>query len=176
MRAHPGGRLKYIVDVNGQQVTVDLGPNGITVDGELVTAHLEEVEGTPIFLLTAGGTLHRLAIQRGEGRGQYSIWSDTHRFEVVALDERRRAIQEMTGAGSANSGPTALIAPMPGLVVRINVQVGDQVQPGQPLVVMEAMKMENELRSTSTGAVRAIRVQPGAAVEKGAVLVELRDS
>jgi biotin carboxyl carrier protein len=64
---------------------------------------------------------------------------------------------------------------MPGLVVRVNVQVGDQVQPGQPLVVMEAMKMENELRSTSAGVVRAVRAQPGAAVEKGAILVELSD-
>ena len=57
VRAHPGGRLKYLVDVNGQRVTVDLGPNGIEVDGEPITAHLEEVEGTPIFLLNAGGTL-----------------------------------------------------------------------------------------------------------------------
>jgi biotin carboxyl carrier protein len=64
---------------------------------------------------------------------------------------------------------------MPGLVVRVNVQVGDQVQPGQPLVVMEAMKMENELRSTSAGVVRAVRAQPGEAVEKGAILVELGD-
>jgi pyruvate carboxylase subunit B len=161
------------VDVNGQHVTVDLGPNGIEVDGEPVTAHLEEVEGTPIYLLTAGGTLHRLAVQRGGSRGQYSIWTDAHRFEVEALDERRRAIQEMTGSGSATRGPAPLVAPMPGLVVRINVQIGDQVQPGQPLVVMEAMKMENELRSTSAGVVRGVRVQPGSAVEKGAILVEL---
>jgi len=173
VRAHPGGRLKYIVDVNGQHVTVDLGPNGIEVDGEPVTAHLEEVEGTPIYLLTAGGTLHRLAVQRGGGRGQYSIWTDARRFEVEALDERRRAIQEMTGSGSTTTGPAPLIAPMPGLIVRINVQVGDQVQPGQPLVVMEAMKMENELRSTSAGVVRAVRFQPGEAVEKGAILVDL---
>jgi biotin carboxyl carrier protein len=63
---------------------------------------------------------------------------------------------------------------MPGLIVRINVAPGDAVQPDQPLVVMEAMKMENELRSRSAGTVTAVRVQPGAAVEKGAVLVELR--
>jgi pyruvate carboxylase subunit B len=175
MRAHPGGSLKYIVDVNGQHVTVDLGPKGIEVDGEQVTAHLEEVEGTPIYLLTTGGTSHRLAIQRGEGRGQYSIWSDDHRFEVEALDERRRAIQAMTGAGSVNSGPAPLVAPMPGLVVRVDVQPGDKVQAGQPLVVMEAMKMENELRATAAGVVVSVRVQAGVAVEKGSILVELRN-
>ena len=155
-------------------MTVDLGPDGIRVDGAPVSAHLEDVEGTPIVLVNLGGTLHRLAVQRGEARGQYSIWSDDRRVDVEALDERRRAIQDMTGAAAAASGPAPLLAPMPGLVVRINVKPGDQVQAGQPLVVMEAMKMENELRSTSSGIVDAVRIQPGAAVEKGAVLVELR--
>jgi biotin carboxyl carrier protein len=159
--------------VNGQNVSVDLGPNGIEVDGKPLRAHLEEVDGTPIYLLTIGGALHRLAVVRGDGRGKYSIWTDDHRFEVEALDERRRAIREMTGKSAAATGPAPLVAPMPGLVVRINVQPGDEVQPGQPLVVMEAMKMENELRATTPGFVVAIRVQPGAAVEKGAVLVEL---
>jgi pyruvate carboxylase subunit B len=173
VRAHSGGRLKYLVDVNGQRVTVDLGPNGIEVDGEPITAHLEEVEGTPIFLFNAGGTLHRLAVRRGESRGQYSIWSDAHRFQVEALDERRRTIRDMAGAAAVASGPAPLVAPMPGLIVRINVRVGDQVQPGQPLVVMEAMKMENELRATAAGSVKSISAQPGAAVEKGTVLVEL---
>lgn len=162
------------MDVNGERVTVDLGPNGIEVDGRMVLAHLEEVEGTPIFLLSVDGTLHRLAIQRGEGRGSYSIWSDDGRFQVEALDERRRAIRELTGAGAKHPGPAPLIAPMPGLVVRVLVQPGDQVQAGQPLVVMEAMKMENELRTTAAGVVAAVLVQPGVAVEKGSVLVELR--
>lgn len=162
--------------MNGQRVTVDLGPDGIEVDGQPVTAHLEEVEGTPILLLNSGGTLHRLAIQRGADRGRYSIWTDDHRFEVEALDERRRFIRDMSGEGTKNTGPAPLVAPMPGLVVRINVKVGDQVQSGQPLVVMEAMKMENELRSTSAGTVRSVRVESGAAVEKGTVLVELGES
>lgn len=154
-------------------MTVELGANGIEVDGVPVSAHLEEIDGTPIYLLTIGGTLHRLAVQRGEGRGRFSIWSDAHRFEVEALDERRRAIQEMAGGVSANLGPSPLVAPMPGLVVRVNVKPGDEVQAGQALVVMEAMKMENELRSPSSGRVESIRAHPGSAVEKGAVLVEL---
>jgi biotin carboxyl carrier protein len=170
-----GGTLKYIVEVNGHDVSVELGPNGIEVDGMPVTAHLEEVEGTPIYLLTIDGALHRLTVVRGDGRGKYSIWTDDHRFEVEALDERRRAIREMTGSSAAVTGPAPLVAPMPGLVVRINVQPGDEVKPGQPLVVMEAKKMENELRASTPGFVVAVRVQPGAAVEKGAVLVELSE-
>lgn len=62
---------------------------------------------------------------------------------------------------------------MPGLIVRINVQAGDAVQPGQGLVVMEAMKMENELRAQAAGTVKSVQVKPGTAVEKGAILIEL---
>jgi pyruvate carboxylase subunit B len=61
---------------------------------------------------------------------------------------------------------------MPGLIVRVNVSVGDRVEAGQGLVVMEAMKMENELRAAAAGTVRTVRVRPGEAVEKGQVLVE----
>ncbi len=164
------------MDVNGERVAVDVGSDGIEVDGERLEARLEAVDGTPIVLVTLGGRSHRLAVVRGEGRGRYTLWSDGHRFEVEALDERRRVIADMTGAQAARSGPAPLVAPMPGLVVRVSVQVGDQVQAGQSLVVMEAMKMENELRSTAAGTVASLRVQPGQAVEKGAVLVELRES
>jgi pyruvate carboxylase subunit B len=62
---------------------------------------------------------------------------------------------------------------MPGLVVRVHVQPGDRVEAGQGLVAMEAMKMENELRAPSAGSVVAVRVEAGAIVEKGAVLIEL---
>jgi len=62
---------------------------------------------------------------------------------------------------------------MPGLIVRINVAVGDTVRAGQGLIVMEAMKMENELRAAAAGVVKAVRARPGTAVERGSVLVEL---
>jgi pyruvate carboxylase subunit B len=62
---------------------------------------------------------------------------------------------------------------MPGLIVRVNVKAGDTVQAGEGLVVMEAMKMENELRATAAGTVRSVEVTAGTAVEKGALLVAL---
>ena len=79
----------------------------------------------------------------------------------------------MTVAAAGASGPAPLLAPMPGLVVRLLVAVGDAVEAGQPLAVMEAMKMENELRAPAAGTVTALPVAPGAAVEKGAVVVAL---
>jgi biotin carboxyl carrier protein len=71
------------------------------------------------------------------------------------------------------AGPAPLIAPMPGLVVRVNVTEGDEVAAGQGLVVMEAMKMENELRAPAAGRVSRVHATAGTAVEKGTVLVEL---
>lgn len=167
--------MKYIVEVNGERVEVELDADGVRVGGERVRAHLADVEGTPIHLVTIGSELHRIAVRRGDARGRYAIWMDGHRYEVEALDERMRAIRDLTAAGADATRPRSLVAPMPGLIVRLNIAVGDTVEADQGLVVMEAMKMENELRSGSAGVVRAIPVALGQAVEKGTVLVELAE-
>jgi biotin carboxyl carrier protein len=78
----------------------------------------------------------------------------------------------MTGAAAGPQGPRPVRAPMPGLIVRIEAGVGDTVRPGQPVIAMEAMKMENELKAEGAGVVSRILVEPGTAVEKGAVLME----
>jgi pyruvate carboxylase subunit B len=96
------------------------------------------------------------------------------RAEVV--DERTRAIRAMTARTGASNAPKPVRAPMPGLIVRVEVAVGDAIRVGQGVVAMEAMKMENELKSESAGVVSRILVEPGQAVEKGAVLVELEAS
>jgi len=112
-------------------------------------------------------------VRRGQGRGSYTLWVDGFRFEVEALDERSRTIRDITAAAAKPTGPAPIVAPMPGLVVRINVAVGDVIAAGHGAVVMEAMKMENELRATTGGRVKAVHATVGEAAEKGAVLVEL---
>jgi pyruvate carboxylase subunit B len=138
-----------------------------------VDAHLDGVEGTPIQLLTLGTTVHRIIVAAAGARGRYTMSLDGFRYEVEALDERSRAIRELSVAAGGAAGPAPLRAPMPGLIVRVNVQPGDAVRAGQGLVVMEAMKMENELRAPAAGVVKSVAVAAGTAVEKGAVLVEL---
>lgn len=165
--------MKYIVDVNGERVEVDLDAEGVHVGGERVRAHLADVEGTPVRLVTVGDEVHRVVVRRGSSRGRYTLSLDGWRYEVEALDERTRAIRDLSEAKSGPAGPAPLKAPMPGLVVRVSVSVGDTVQAGQGLVVMEAMKMENELKSPAGGTVRSIAVTPGMAVMKGDLLVEL---
>jgi biotin carboxyl carrier protein len=165
--------VRYVVTVNGERLEVILDGEGIRAGGMFMRARLADVNGTPVKVLMIGDEVHRVVMQRGPRRGQYALWIDGHRYEVEALDERIRAIRDLSSEGARSPGPAPLIAPMPGMIVRVNVRVGDTVQPGAAVVVMEAMKMENELRAPSAGVVRAVRVQAGAAVEKGAVLVEL---
>jgi biotin carboxyl carrier protein len=95
------------------------------------------------------------------------------RIEVEAVDERTREIQALTGRKAAGPMGGVVRAPMPGLVVRVEVTEGQLVAAGAPLVVVEAMKMENELRAARPGRVTKVHVRAGTAVEKGAALVTL---
>ena len=165
--------MKYLVDLNGERVEVVLDADGVSVGGAAVEAHLADVEGTPVRLVTIGGTQFRVIAVRNGGRGSYALWIDGWRFDVEALDERTRTIRDFSAAAAVAAGPAPVVAPMPGLVVRVDVAVGDRVDAGQGVVVLEAMKMENELRAGASGVVRAVHAAPGTAVEKGTVLVEL---
>lgn len=164
--------MKYLVDLEQKRIEVELGVHGARVGGDVVSATLADVEGTPMQMITLGDRVHRVVAQRGATRGQYVLWVDGWRISVEALDERARAIRDLS-AEAAASGPRPLVAPMPGLIVKVLVVQGAAVSAGDPLVVMEAMKMENELRATAAGVVALVRASPGQAVEKGAVLIEI---
>jgi biotin carboxyl carrier protein len=165
--------LRYAVDVNGERVHVTIDGAAITVDDETVSAGLADVEPTPVVVLTIGSSAHRVRVRRHGSRGRYSLWIAGHRYEVEALDERARAIRDLQLARDVHVGPKPVIAPMPGLVVRVLVSERDAVQAGQGLVVVEAMKMENELRAITAGVIDKVHVAAGTAVEKGTLLITL---
>jgi biotin carboxyl carrier protein len=165
--------MKYIVRIEGEEREVSLEADGVHLGDETFAARVSEIEGTPVRMLTLGNEVHRLVVRRGATRGSYTLWVDGYRFVVEALDERTHTIRKLSAAAAGPSGPAPLVAPMPGMIVRVNVQEGDHVQAGQGLVVMEAMKMENELRAVGAGSVKRVVVTPGTAVEKGALLLEM---
>jgi biotin carboxyl carrier protein len=163
--------VKYIVSILGREIEVEVDGEQVTVAGRTFSASLGAVPGTPIRQLLLNGRSEALALD-ADGRGRWALTRRGERFEVEVLDERARHIRSLTGASERARGPAVLKAPMPGLVVRIQVEPGQPVAAGAGVVVLEAMKMENELRAATAGVVRMVRVGPGEAVEKGQVLVE----
>ena len=165
--------MRYFVTLGDRTLEVDLtGPTPV-IDGVPVEhAELATLPGTPERHLLVDGRSYALTVQPGEKRGRWNLALGGHRFAADAVDERTRAIREMTGGAEAEAEKT-VNAPMPGLVLRVLVEPGEQVRAGQGVVIVEAMKMENELKAPAEGTVARIEVQPGQTVEKGAVLVVL---
>ena len=163
--------MLYHVTAGGRTLEVDLRTDEPTVDGEAFDSSLFRVPDMRIYSLILDGRSYRLACRRGEG-GSWEIHLEGQRASLNVVDERTRAIQEMTGGGAATKGARALRAPMPGLVVKVDVEEGQEVEAGDGLVVVEAMKMENELRAAAPGRIEGIRVEAGDAVDKDDILLE----
>ena len=162
----------YHVTIGDTTRVVSLEPDGVTVDGTPIDVDFERLEGGPVRSLLLDGRSHRLSATRS-GSEQWDLYLRGRRFAASVVDERTRVIREMTGAGAGPTGPRPIIAPMPGMVVRVEAAEGDVVQAGQGVVIVEAMKMENELAAESGGVVSRVLVSEGQAVEKDQVLVDL---
>jgi biotin carboxyl carrier protein len=162
----------YFVEIGGRSFEVEVGPDGVCVDGVDIRAELARVSGTPVRSLLADGASHRVVANRLD-RGRWSLTLRGRTFRAEVIDERTRTIRAMTGAGAGPSGPRPVRAPMPGLIVKVEVAEGDLVEAGQGVVIVEAMKMENELRAEGAGRVTAVHVKEGDTVEKDQPLVDL---
>lgn len=163
--------MKYFVTVEAREFIVEVDGDRLLVDGRELRGHLSPVPGTPLRHLLLDDASLTLMME-SPATGTWDIGVHGARYSAEAVDERIRHIRTLTGATAAAGSARPLRAPMPGLVVRVLVTPGQVVEPGQGLVVLEAMKMENELRATARGSVTAVSVVPGQAVEKGMVLLE----
>jgi biotin carboxyl carrier protein len=166
--------MKYLVTVAGREIEVEVDGDQVTVGGATRTATLRTVAGTSSRQLLVDGRPTVLTL-RSAGRGQWTLGVGGDRWDAEVVDERTRHIRSLTAGASAARGPATVRAPMPGLVVRVLVEAEQEVAAGAGIVVLEAMKMENELKAPTAGVVRAVRVAAGEPVEKGQVLVELQE-
>jgi biotin carboxyl carrier protein len=162
----------YHVTIAGRAFEVEMGPDGVRVDGRAVDAALYHSDGSPVRALHLDRATHPVLAHR-VGKGRWKLGMRGSVLEADVVDERTKAIREMAGAGAGPAGPRPVVAPMPGLVLRVEVVEGDQVREGQGIVIVEAMKMENELRAAAAGRVARVLVKEGEAVEKDQLLVEL---
>ncbi len=169
------------VHVGEKDFIVELDPKGtVSVDGK---DHRIEILKTSrdVMTVTIDGRVVKAAKhganQDGDGANastQLVISAGGKDFDVEIDDERSLLIKSFHPKASAGGGLTKVKAPMPGLVVRLEVEKGQAVKPGQGLLVLEAMKMENEIRSRVEGTVEQIDVRPGVAVEKDELLMTIK--
>ncbi|HEX6670313.1 MAG TPA: biotin/lipoyl-containing protein [Gemmatimonadales bacterium] len=166
--------MRYFVTVAGREIEVEVDGDRVTAGGATLVTSLRAIVGTPSRQLLLDGRPTVLTL-RSSGRGRWTVGVGGDRWDVEVVDERTRHIRSLTAGADTARGPTTLRAPMPGLVVRVLVEAGQEVAGGAGVVVLEAMKMENELKVPAAGVVAAVRVRAGEPVEKGQVLVELRE-
>jgi len=139
----------------------------VTLEGRAMEVEWSDGASGLASLVIDGASVEAGAVARDGG---YSVLVKGHMVDVTLRDAAPPgAPLARAGAG----GPARVTAPMPGRLVKVLVQEGDSVSEGQGLVVMEAMKMENELRAESAGRVTAVRVAAGEAVERDQVLIDL---
>jgi pyruvate carboxylase subunit B len=163
--------MKYIVEIEGRSYEVEVEGERIRLDGRSVVADLRDGGDATLRHLVLDGRSHTVGARPSGVRGRWDLIVDGRRLPLTVLDERRRAIRDVAGVDVTSSGPLQLTAPMPGLIVAVQVDEGAVVAEGQGVVVIEAMKMENEIKSEVGGRVTDVRVAAGQAVEKGEVLL-----
>jgi biotin carboxyl carrier protein len=164
--------MKYFVTVGERTLVIEINGEAVQVDGEPISVSLESNDRSPEVRLLVNDRASRLAVE-GHREGVWRLVDQGAVREVTVEDERSRHVRTLAGAGKASSAGAVVKAPMPGMVVRIPVSPGDLVAVGGALLVLEAMKMENELKSPIAGVVTEVRVTVGQAVEKGQILIEL---
>jgi len=121
-----------------------------------------------ICSLLIGGASYVVDVKEDGGWFLVEVEDETYRIQV---EEETRHVIRTRGGTETRGGAQTLAAPMPGKVVRIEVEAGQRVEPGDGLIVIEAMKMENEFRATAAGIVKEVRVQVGQAVNAGDILI-----
>jgi biotin carboxyl carrier protein len=165
--------VKYLVRLGGRAVEVVVDGSAVIVDGRTVQARLSHIGGTPLRYLLLDGHPYEIVAVGFEEPGKWRLSVGDQRVDVAVTDERTEAVRAILGRAAPQATGGVVTAPMPGLVVRVRVVEGQRVEAGTGLVVVEAMKMENELSAVVPGVVRRIHVSAGDAVEKGARLVEI---
>lgn len=167
--------MKYFVSVNGRshevQVVERLGQLAVSVDGRALDIHYEEVDNLGQVALRCEGKSFGLSIE-GDEHALSAVIAG-HLYAVEIEDERERAAHAAERTAAKAGGVIKSI--MPGVVVKLLVREGQQVEKGQPLLILEAMKMQNEIAATSAGCVKTLHVREREAVGSGAKLVTLQD-
>ncbi len=130
--------------------------------------------GAQAFQALEDGQSYQILLLEADYANRYFLLEvNGHRFKVQINDYYERLIQQMGLNVASVQKQNTIKAPMPGLVLQINVTEGQTVQKGDTLLILEAMKMENVIKAANDAVIKSVKVQKGAPVEKGQVMLEM---
>ncbi len=165
--------MKYFVQVNSRQLEVDvverLGELKIAVNGKPLDLSYEEVDALGQVALLSDGKSYGVSIEGDMNKASVVIAG--HLYAVEIEDERERAAHAAERAASKGGGVVKAV--MPGIVFKLLVKEGEQVEAGQSLLILEAMKMQNEIAAPAAGRIKTLHVREKEAVAGGAKLVTI---
>jgi len=164
--------MKYQTQIDHKTYQIEIEDTGaLSIDGQAIAADLLQVGPLGLYSLLMDNASVELVVE--ETQHGYRVTLGSRTFDVRVADERELRLSGGRAALAAPTGVMAIKAPIPGLVVRVLVREGEEIVEKQPLVILEAMKMENELRAPRGGVIAAIKIKPGESVEQGAELIVL---
>lgn len=164
--------MKYITTIDNQQFEIEVvDERHIRVGDRLLTVDFESVSGQPVFSLILDGKSYESFVYQGEE--DWDVLLRGRQYQVKVEDEREKRLKAAGGGGVAEGGEFHLKAPMPGLVVAVLVEEGQAIQKGQVMLILESMKMQNELKAPRDGTIGRIRVKAGESVEQKQALLSV---
>lgn len=164
---------KYITTIAGTEYIVEfVDARHITVNGKAYEVDFESISGQPVYSLLVDGGSYQAHVYPGD-EGGLQVLMRGSLYEALVEDEREKRLSAAGSAGAAASGEYSLRSPMPGLIVKVPVKEGDVVKKGDVLVILESMKMQNELKSPRDGKVSRVQVKAGDSVEQRQPMVSV---
>jgi biotin carboxyl carrier protein len=164
--------MRYVATIGDREILVEIvDEHHIIVDGVSYEIDFESVSEQTVYSLLANNKSHEALVYESDEGWQVLLHGS--QYVLVVEDERERRLRASLGGGPPQNVDYHLKAPMPGLIVTVPVEDGQEIQAGDVLVVLESMKMQNELKSPRPGKVSRIRVKPGDSVEQRDTLLSV---
>jgi biotin carboxyl carrier protein len=166
--------MKYITTIGGEEYVIEIDEESqVLVNGERYQIDFQHTPEVNVFSLLLNNRSLEGVVEERDDSWQILIRGEL--YEVQVQDERAYRLAKARGSVTTVTGDAAIDSPMPGIIIDVPVDEGEVVGKGDTVVILESMKMENELRAPRDGIVARIFVQTGASVEKGQPLVVISD-